>query len=140
MGELTNKSSAHAFPNRCQLDGQAFHETYISGDNSKVVPTDTVKNTVWFLARTKEFSSVEEFALILARYEQSLQRSWKTMLIGSDFFSLRLHLPYFSNTSFFFFFFFFFSFRCSHFIGKYSWVEKVHATVTQVRPGMVAML
>ena len=45
-----------------------FQETYTTGDNSKVLPTDTMKNTVYALARQTEIASVEEFARTLAKH------------------------------------------------------------------------
>jgi urate oxidase len=46
----------------------AFADTYTRGDNTLVVPTDTIKNTVYLLARREECLAIEEFALILARH------------------------------------------------------------------------
>ena len=45
-----------------------FDEAYAEGDNSRVLPTDTQKNTVYAMARTREFDSPEAFARILARH------------------------------------------------------------------------
>src|ERR1700722_19179145 len=39
-----------------------FASCYEAGDNSKVLPTDTIKNTVYVLARKHEIASIEEFA------------------------------------------------------------------------------
>jgi urate oxidase len=50
-----------------QLIGD-FAATFATGDNSAIIATDTQKNTVYALARTGGFSTVEEFALRLARY------------------------------------------------------------------------
>jgi urate oxidase len=50
-----------------QLTGD-FAESYTHGDNSKVVATDSMKNTVYVLAKEQPFSSPEEFALILAKH------------------------------------------------------------------------
>lgn len=45
------------------------HEaTYLTGDNRDVLPTDTMKNTVYALARRQPFADVEEFGLALARH------------------------------------------------------------------------
>ena len=44
----------------------ALAETYLSGDNAAVLPTDTQKNTVYALARDHGLLPVEEFALRLA--------------------------------------------------------------------------
>ena len=45
-----------------------FSESYDRGDNSRVLPTDTQKNTVYALARTREFDSPEALARLLARH------------------------------------------------------------------------
>ena len=44
-----------------------FAETHLSGDNSKVVPTDTQKNTVFAFAR-EPIPEIEDFGLRLARH------------------------------------------------------------------------
>ncbi len=49
------------------LEG-AFEAMYTEGDNSSCVPTDTMKNTVYALAKRHEFDSLEAFALILAEH------------------------------------------------------------------------
>lgn len=50
-----------------QLIGD-FADTHLSGDNSKVIATDTQKNTVYALARQGGVGAPEAFALRLARY------------------------------------------------------------------------
>ncbi len=50
-----------------QLEGD-FDAAYRDGDNRGVVATDTIKNTVYVLAKEQAFDSVEAFALILARH------------------------------------------------------------------------
>lgn len=47
-----------------------FDPAYISGDNRLVVPTDTMKNTVYALAKQQGIASIELFAITLARYFQ----------------------------------------------------------------------
>lgn len=42
-----------------------FDETYTEGDNRRVLPTDTMKNTVYMMAATHTFDSPEQFALLL---------------------------------------------------------------------------
>jgi len=42
-----------------------FVSAYETGDNSKILPTDTMTNTVYALARKCDISSIEEFARIL---------------------------------------------------------------------------
>jgi len=48
-----------------QLEG-AFDAVYVDGDNSACLATDTMKNTVYALARRDPIASVEAFALRLA--------------------------------------------------------------------------
>ncbi|HEX3358788.1 MAG TPA: urate oxidase [Tepidisphaeraceae bacterium] len=45
-----------------------FTKCYTEGDNSMVVPTDTMKNTVYALAKKNEFDSIEFFAKILGKH------------------------------------------------------------------------
>jgi len=49
------------------LEGD-FTAAYTEGDNTRIIATDTIKNTVYVLAKEKPFSSTEEFAAILARH------------------------------------------------------------------------
>jgi urate oxidase len=46
----------------------AFQEAFTKADNSAVLPTDTMKNTVYALARQRPITCVEEFARDLARH------------------------------------------------------------------------
>lgn len=41
---------------------------FLSGDNRNVLPTDSVKNTVYALAKIHEFQSIEDFGVILAKH------------------------------------------------------------------------
>jgi len=54
-----------------QLTGD-FEASYTTGDNRLVIPTDTMKNTVYALARKAPIGEIEEFALRIA--EHFLQR------------------------------------------------------------------
>ncbi|NAZ88048.1 factor-independent urate hydroxylase [Kineococcus indalonis] len=45
-----------------------FADAYLTGDQSKVLPTDTQKNTVYAYAKEKGVASVEGYALDLARH------------------------------------------------------------------------
>jgi urate oxidase len=49
------------------LEG-AFHEAFTKADNSIVLPTDSMKNTVYALARRKPITCIEEFARELGRH------------------------------------------------------------------------
>lgn len=50
-----------------QLEGD-FAPAYLEGDNRLVVATDTMKNTVYVVAKEQSFDSPEAFAAILARH------------------------------------------------------------------------
>jgi urate oxidase len=43
-----------------------FESCFVNGDNSKILPTDTMKNTVYWLARTSSAECLEEFGKELA--------------------------------------------------------------------------
>ncbi|GAM19528.1 hypothetical protein SAMD00019534_027030 [Acytostelium subglobosum LB1] len=49
------------------LQGQ-FEETYLTGNNEKVVATDSMKNTVYLLAQREHFKSPEELGIILGKH------------------------------------------------------------------------
>lgn len=51
-----------------------FEQSYTKGDNADVVPTDTMKNTVYVLAKTHEFDQPEVFAAIVANHFTSHER------------------------------------------------------------------
>jgi urate oxidase len=45
-----------------------FETCFTAGDNSKILPTDTMKNTVYYLARESQAATLEEFAIELVDY------------------------------------------------------------------------
>lgn len=49
------------------LEGE-FHAAYTCGDNSKVIATDTMKNTVYVLASKHGVASIESFAKLLVHH------------------------------------------------------------------------
>ena len=50
-----------------QLEGD-FAAAYTDGDNRQVVATDTIKNTVYVVAKENAFDSIEQFAVLLCRH------------------------------------------------------------------------
>ncbi len=50
------------------LEGDTMAEAFLTGDNAKVVPTDTCKNTVYCVANKHDFKSIEEFGIILCKH------------------------------------------------------------------------
>ena len=63
------------------LEGD-FADSYLTGDNRKIVATDSMKNTVYVLAKENKFESVEEFAIILARHFVATYSQVKTVTIS----------------------------------------------------------
>jgi urate oxidase len=70
-----------------------FESCFTAGDNSKILPTDTMKNTVYFLARESQAATPEEFAIELVEYllannpqvtearAEVEEKSWEPVLI-----------------------------------------------------------
>lgn len=50
-----------------QLNGD-FSRSYTHGDNTSIVATDSMKNTIYVLAKEREFNTAEEFAILLAEH------------------------------------------------------------------------
>lgn len=57
----------HELEVRVELQGD-FDAAYSAGDNRNVVPTDTMKNVIYALARTGDVAPIEAFAERLARH------------------------------------------------------------------------
>ncbi len=78
---------------RLRFEGD-FETAHTKGDNQKILPTDTMKNTVYVLARQYPVEAVEEFALHLIEHflTYNLQVSrvrieaseslWERMILG----------------------------------------------------------
>lgn len=62
-----NKHDVYEFTVDITLTGD-FAASYTDGDNTKVVATDSQKNTVYVLARENEFDSPDAFAKLLATH------------------------------------------------------------------------
>ena len=45
-----------------------FDEAFLTGDNQKIVPTDTMKNTVWAFAAEHLAGSIEDYGVALAQH------------------------------------------------------------------------
>src|ERR1700689_1212646 len=50
------------------LLGGDFETSFTEADNSKILPTDTMKNTVYSIARDSKATTLEEFAIDLGDY------------------------------------------------------------------------
>ncbi|MGA2097712.1 MAG: factor-independent urate hydroxylase [Candidatus Acidiferrum sp.] len=57
----------HEWTIEISLQGD-FDSCFVAGDNSKILPTDTMKNTVYSLARASSAGSMEEFGKELAAF------------------------------------------------------------------------
>jgi urate oxidase len=53
---------------RVLLEGAKLESSYYEGDNTWIVPTDTIKNTVYVLAKKHPFTDIEVFGLTVARH------------------------------------------------------------------------
>ncbi len=51
-----------------ELQGDEFAGCYYDGDNSKIVATDSMKNTVYVQAAKHSLNSIEEFGMTLAKH------------------------------------------------------------------------
>jgi len=73
-----------------------FESSYSEADNSKVLPTDTMKNTVYYVARNSKAATLENFALELGDYfldnnpqvtKVSItieEKSWERMIVDGS--------------------------------------------------------
>lgn len=62
-----DRHDIHEMTVSIRLEGD-FEASYAEGDNRLVLPTDTMKNTVYALARDPAVAHPESFALLLARH------------------------------------------------------------------------
>lgn len=60
--------------------------THLTGDNSGVLPTDTMKNTVYAFAKEHGVGEPEEFALLLARHFVETQTQIRAARVGIESF------------------------------------------------------
>jgi urate oxidase len=70
LSRITRLNDRHEFNEwtvQVMLYGD-FEASYTQADNSKVLPTDTMKNTVYYLARGSSASTIEVFACELGDY------------------------------------------------------------------------
>ena len=70
LSRITRHGDRHDFQEwnvRVLLQG-GFEESFTKPDNGNILPTDTVKNTVYSLARDSRAATIEEFAMELGDY------------------------------------------------------------------------
>jgi urate oxidase len=70
LSRITRHEDRHDFNEwivNVLLEGD-FETSFTEADNSKVLPTDTMKNTVYYIARGSKAVTIEEFAMELGDY------------------------------------------------------------------------
>ena len=70
LSRITRTANQHEFNEwtvRVLLQGD-FESSFTEADNSKILPTDTMKNTVYSIARDSRAAAIEEFAMELGDY------------------------------------------------------------------------
>jgi urate oxidase len=70
LSRITRSADRHEFNEwtvRVLLHGD-FETSFTSADNSKILPTDTMKNTVYSIARGSSATTIEDFAMELGNY------------------------------------------------------------------------
>jgi urate oxidase len=96
LSRITRLNDRHEFNEwtvHVMLEGD-FEASYTKADNSKVLPTDTMKNTVYSVARGSNAATIEAFAMELGDYFlthnpqvsgvliEIEERAWERMTIG----------------------------------------------------------
>jgi urate oxidase len=70
LSRITRRGDRHEFQEwnaRVLLEGD-FESSFTEADNSQILPTDTMKNTVYSVARDSSAETIEEFAMELGDY------------------------------------------------------------------------
>jgi urate oxidase len=70
LTRVTRHADRHDLKELCiaiQLEGD-FAGSYLDGDNVRIIPTDTMKNTVYVLAKKPGVGAIESFGELLARH------------------------------------------------------------------------
>jgi urate oxidase len=70
LSRITRQGDRHDFDEwsvQVLLEGD-FDSSFTEADNNKILPTDTMKNTVYFVARGSKTTTIEEFAMELGDY------------------------------------------------------------------------
>src|SRR6202161_1587202 len=70
LSRITRHGDHHDFNEwtvRVLLEGD-FETSFTDADNSKILPTDTMKNTVYSVARDSNSATIEDFATELGDY------------------------------------------------------------------------
>eukprot|EP01095_Lingulamoeba_sp_RSL-Kostka_P015905 TRINITY_DN749_c3_g1_i1.p2 TRINITY_DN749_c3_g1~~TRINITY_DN749_c3_g1_i1.p2 ORF type:complete len:288 (-),score=78.40 TRINITY_DN749_c3_g1_i1:152-1015(-) len=78
------------------IEGSEFGKSYTHSDNSMVIPTDTTKNNIYYVAKTTDFNTPEQFATNICHYYMTeyahvakitvdiTETLWKRMIINGQ--------------------------------------------------------
>jgi urate oxidase len=95
LSRITRHGDTHAFNEwgvQVLLEGD-FETAFTEADNSRILPTDTMKNTVYYIARGSGAATIEEFAMELGDYllannaqvsgvaVEIEERAWERMIV-----------------------------------------------------------
>jgi len=98
LSRITRLADRHEFNEwtvQVLLEGD-FESAFTEADNSKILPTDTMKNTVYFVARGSKATTIEEFAMELGDYLlannpqvsgaclEIAERAWERVITGGE--------------------------------------------------------
>jgi urate oxidase len=98
LSRITRRGDTHDFSEwtvHVLLEGE-FESSFTLADNSRILPTDTMKNTVYSVARDSKAESIEEFAMELGDYLLSNnpqvtaasieveEKSWERLVTDSE--------------------------------------------------------
>jgi len=98
LSRITRHADRHEFQEwtvRVLLHGD-FASSFIAADNSNILPTDTMKNTVYSIARESKSAAIEDFAMELGDYLlrnnlqvekttiQIAEKSWERLVISGE--------------------------------------------------------
>jgi urate oxidase len=67
VSRLSDRHEVRELTMAIQLEGD-FAESFTSGDNRLVIPTDTMKNVAYALAREHPLESIEDFGIVVASH------------------------------------------------------------------------
>ncbi len=98
LSRITRLADRHEFNEwtvQVMLHGD-FELSFTAADNSRILPTDTMKNTVYFVARSSQSRTIEEFAVELGDYllennpqvskasVEIAEKSWERMIVDGS--------------------------------------------------------
>jgi urate oxidase len=98
LTKITRHADHHELKELCvaiRLEGD-FAASYAHGNNSQIITTDTMKNTVYVVARNHPLTAIEDFGLALARHFMEnfahvsastirlVERPWQRILVDGQ--------------------------------------------------------